>query len=167
MAHFLGTEFGIPYYALDDLFIDYAKITKNTVPMYSLQKREKAIHNILKKDSWVVEGIYIVDEIFSKADVIILVKHNFFRVLIWQWKRLLSDSFEWQRFGIKHNLILSRIIWNQFFRRKDYYNCVGIDYPTMCMFKKVCEKYKNKVIFWCGNEYKDILKDYRLLEYGK
>lgn len=166
MAHFLGTEFGIPYYALDDLFIDYVGITNDLVPMYPLEKRKRAIQKVLAKDSWIIEGIYILDEIFAQADVIILVKHNIFRVLLWQWKRLLSDSFEWQRFGIWHNLILSQIIWNQFFSRKDYYHRVGIDYPTMKMFKKICDKYKDKVLYWKGNEYKRVLNEEKLLKYS-
>lgn len=153
LARMIADEYGLVYFDLDDVFVDYSNITENNVPMYKQTKIFGDLNNAFKKTKWIMEGIYKVDEIFEKADLIILVIQPIWQTLFWQWKRYFTDSVERNRFGFKHNLILSQIIFNQYYNKHDYYCRVGVEYPTVKLFKKILKKYNNKSdIYPCSNQ---------------
>lgn len=147
LAKVLASEFNLSYHILDDIFIDYPKITPEKVPFKKKDYIKKSLQKILKnKKGWIIEGIYCLPKFLKEADIVILVKQPFLRVIIWQWKRLITDYLEKKRFGVRHNLILSQIIFQQYFGRGDFYNRVGIGYPTYNYFKKFILPFKEKVL---------------------
>jgi len=153
LARIIADKYGLVYFDLDDMFVDYTNITEKNVPMYSQSKVLKDLNKAFNEKRWIMEGIYNVDLIFEKADLIILVKQPIWQTIIWQWKRYFTDPVERKRFGFKHNLILSQIIINQYLNKNDYYFRVGVKYPTVSLFKKILKKYGDKSdIYPCSNE---------------
>ncbi len=152
LARMIADRYGLTYVDLDDVFVDYSNIIENKIPLYKNSKIMSDLNKVFKKKNWVMEGIYKVEEIFDKADLIILVIQPIWQTIFWQWKRYFTDPVERVRFGFKHNLILSQIIINQYYNPRDYYRRVGIDYPTVKFFKKIVKKYNSKSdIYPCAN----------------
>ena len=144
LSRAIAKKYGLEYLDLDEVFVDYKHITPDNVPLHSEGEITQGLHRVFRKEGWIMEGIYDVTEIFEKADLIILIIQPIWQTLFWQWKRYYLDSLERKRFGFVHNLILSQIILNQYFSRKDYYHRVGIDYPTVTHFRRIVKKYHQK-----------------------
>ena len=73
LANVLSTQYRITHYDLDNLFWD------NSSDHYGVKtpvdKRDRMLHDILKKESWILEGVYYswLDESFEKADAILIL----------------------------------------------------------------------------------------------
>lgn len=74
LAKELSKKYNIPHYDLDELFWD------NTAEQYGTkmpaEKRDFMLKDILKKDGWIIEGVFYdwLDESFEAADIIILLE---------------------------------------------------------------------------------------------
>ena len=81
----LSHSLKIPYYDLDELYFD-RKAKKNWTKTPE-KARNKAFKKILKKDKWIIEGVYYkwVHNSFSEAEVIIVLNSN---VYIRTWRIL-------------------------------------------------------------------------------
>jgi len=150
----MGERLGIEAVNLDEIYVDYKNITPDNVSFNSESKIKTELEKIFKKESWIIEGIYPIEEGFEKADVIIFICRPFLLTLFWQWKRFFVSKEERTRFGFRQNLALTLIIWHQYFGREERFRCVGYDYPTIQCFNSVLKKYKNKVYLfsWFGEE---------------
>lgn len=105
-----------------DLDLIFWEVSINKGGQISLKFKEKRkyeedIRKFLKEkgENWIVEGVYCVEEIMKKADVIIYLRLPFVVPLFRQWKRYLTDKFQRERYGFKSNLTyLMPDIWKQY-----------------------------------------------------
>ena len=69
-AKMLSNKYNIPHYELDDIFWDHNSNKYDT--KMPIEKRNDLLNDILSKDSWIIEGVYVffVAESFKNADII-------------------------------------------------------------------------------------------------
>lgn len=142
----------LDYYHLDlDLVFWEASIDKGgrvVLKFKDKKKYKKDIKEFLRerKDSWVVEGVYCVEEIMKEADLIIYFKLPFIVPLFRQWKRYFTDRFQRERYGFKSNLVnLMPDIWVQYFTNR---GCDKLDNPLIFSNRKtekVIDRFEGKV----------------------
>ncbi len=68
----------------------------------------KVINDAIKKDNWVIEGIFIFDQVLDQADQIIWMKPKLHTSLSRQWKRYLTDPVQRREHTMKSNFKLSK-----------------------------------------------------------
>ena len=153
LAKRLSNNYGVVHVDLDLVFIDYKKLKKSKKFGYVDEKEyEKRIQSILDmKDGWVAEGVYPVTELFEKADVIMLIKREFYVPLVWQWRRFFSDKRQRQIFGFWNNVCLSKDIIRQYFGS---FNLKYKGNPKIFTLKKyeyILKEYSDKMIVISDN----------------
>ena len=74
IADKLSQKYGIPHYDLDDVFWDNTADTYGT--KMPVEKRTSKLADILKKDDWVIEGVFYdwLADSFSLADRIVILQ---------------------------------------------------------------------------------------------
>lgn len=91
-AKVLSDELSISSFALDDIYL--ASNTSRIGNLSSNDYRNKIRAEILKSESWIVEGRYLswTTKLYSKADVVIVLKPNRLQMIIRLFKRFISQS---------------------------------------------------------------------------
>jgi len=105
----------------------------------------KNIDNILKRKSWVVEGIHIIPPLLDKSDKIIFVDMPWYKAIYRQWKRFFTDKKQRKEHGFVNNLKLTRHILRQYFEEENKSRSGEIQYSRLAKTKRILEKYKDKV----------------------
>ena len=116
IARKLSTLYNINAYDLDDIFWD--RLTNDYGTKAREADRNTALSEILKKESWIIEGVYYrwVSQAFKDADLIIIITASKW---IRHWR--ISKRFIRRKFGIftskKETLsdFLELVKWNQKF----------------------------------------------------
>jgi len=105
------------------------------------------LNEVLKKKNWIVEGPYFEPKILNGANMIIFTPRNLTTALLWQWKRFFTDPVQIKKWGVVNNLLLSKLIFNQYLDKGSYYLFQEVRYPTLKYLNKVLSghKYQNKV----------------------
>ncbi len=91
LAQQISHLYNIPHTDLDYLIFTFNPERKLKIERPRSQYRKDIAVSVKKKD-WVIEGVYFLDDISAKADVIFYVKPSLPRVLYQQWKRRYTDS---------------------------------------------------------------------------
>jgi len=137
LAERLSNKYNIPHYDLDNIYWD------NSSEKYGIkteiEKRDKLLQSILKKDSWIIEGIYYkwLEQSFKNADIIYVLdlpKYIYkFRII----KRFIKRKLKLEA-GKKETLkSLSDLLkWADKFQNEDMKEII-----------KILEKYREKVYF--------------------
>ena len=133
VAKKLAKELEIKHYDLDDFFWTNSDYSQRTNP----NKRNSKLTDTIKKESWIIEGIYYkwTEESFANADVICVLKPN---VLLRDWRiltRYIACKLKLikKRSGSFESLV--RLIkWNHRF-----------DKEHLAAAEKILKKYKSKV----------------------
>jgi len=100
------------------------------------KKYDEDIKKFLKEkgENWIVEGVYCVEEIMKKADVIIYFRLPFYVPLFRQWKRYFTDKFQREHYGFKSNLTyLMPDIWKQYLSNR---GCDDLSNPLVFSNRK-------------------------------
>src|SRR5690554_4777792 len=142
LAKALSKKLKIKCYALDNICFEHLPNKKRRV----LEKDEyiNKLLNIIKKDSWIIEGLQPVEEVFESSDVIIWLKPAVFVSLYRQWKRFLQDSQQRNQYGFTNNVKLSMYILRQYYGKP-----TDESDPKKTWIKsvnKILERYKNKLV---------------------
>lgn len=137
LAHKLSIQYAIPHIELDQLMF-------RVVNKKRIRQKDSKIKNELrkykKKQDWIIEGVYLFDEYFEKADKIIYLKAPLFVLLFRQWRRYFKDKSERKIFGFKNNFTLS--------------------IRTIARFISKKKKMKDDLFDWNMNSYNQYLKKY-------
>lgn len=160
LASILAKVNRISHVNLDKVFIDWEKTSKKKFVFKSKEEVEKKICKVLKKNNWIIEGIYPIDDILKKADIIIFLKTGFFVSIIWQWYRFLNSPMQQEKFGFVNCLALSAIIFQQHYSKSENFLVYGRNYEYYSMrgFEKVLEPFKGKVYQVSTKEDKNLVK---------
>lgn len=132
---------------LDTLFVDYKNSTSKKVSHFELNEVESEIKSLMKKhekNGIVFEGIYIIESLLKKADLVIILNPGLDKCLFRQWRRYLNDKEQRRQYGFINNILLSWIIVNQHKTHKDAYKFGEFNYPSFRSYKKTYSKYRNK-----------------------
>lgn len=165
LARLISQKMLLPYFCLDDLFIDFDSITPTHRDFYSKEVIENNIKEILKHSSWVAEGPYVIKPFFEKCDVIVFTSRSLLTALLWQWKRFFTDPLQIHRWGLGNNLLLSKLIIHQYLDKNHFYKFQGVNYPTLVYFNEQCNKYRPKVFVLNDKvDYHNLYKHFSLLQ---
>lgn len=137
----LAKKYGIPAYALDDLFWD------NSQGSYSTKReeaeRDRMLHEIVTRKNWVIEGVQYawIGESFENADVIICLETPPALCRLRILRRFLKRKIT-RRDGEKESLcsVIRLLKWTKKFYR--------VNFPEI---RKKLEQYDSKVVFLKGN----------------
>ncbi len=139
---------GVPTLDLDLIFLD---VDGGKCRDGVCFKTDEKIKNEVKKflddnDSWIIEGVFAMEEVFQEADLIVMLKPSIIVPLYRQWKRFFTDEFQRKTFGWKTNLFfLTPDIFKQYFsnrgcNKKDDFTVYGVK-KTQKMAKKFSSKF--------------------------
>lgn len=149
IAKKLSSTLKIPCYDLDDIYWDNKAKTYDT--MKDPKLRDKEFSLLLKKDKWIIEGVYghWNKMGFKKADLIIILKQNRFirtRRLFWRYFKTVLNIEDYKR----------RETWKYFWSLVKFsWNYYKIKFPEV--YENI-EPYKNKAITITRFNAEDILK---------
>ncbi len=132
LAKVISKQFDIPHTNLDYVFFDY-KPSKTRDEVSEKEWRSR-INKLIKEDSWVIEGVNPINEVFEIADQIIFLRLNIIETLVSQWKRYLTDEKQRREHGFINNLKLSRYLIKQ---QVEEENLMKSDDPKYFRIKKV------------------------------
>lgn len=130
---------------LDKFFVDFESTTKYNVAHFSETDVLSKIDKVVSGKDWVIEGIYPIESILEKSDSILYLSPGFLLSLIFQWKRYFTDPGQRKNFGFLNNVILSWIIFRQYFSLKKNFLYGDFMYPTQAGYEQVLKKYAFKV----------------------
>ncbi len=144
---------------LDNIFWDL----KNTRPGGQVLRDKNEVDEkltcLLKKDHWVVNGIYLEDRILNDADKIVFLKQNVVRALLWQWKRYFQDTVQREIYGFRNNLNLSKIILRQHLNSAPDFVFDSYRYVTVKKMENYLkENYGSKLIVTEPKNYKYLMR---------
>ncbi len=103
------------------------------------------VKKFMKKRHWVIEGIYPIDEVMQKADIIIVMHRSFPKLLYLQWLRYCTDPIQREEYGFISNLKLSQFIYNLYFNKIGITVYDSIEPLLNKDIEKKLRKYKKKV----------------------
>lgn len=136
LANKLSKEYGIEHYDLDDLQWDNA--AKSYGVKRNADERRAMLQDILKKDQWIIEGVYYkwCKQCFADADEIYLLqvpkRVYTYRII----KRFIKRKLRLEK-GKKESLksLVDLIKWADSYEKND-----------MVEIKKILEPYMDKVV---------------------
>ena len=146
LANALAKKYNIPHFDLDDIQWD------NSADGYGvkmpIEKRAELLNNILKNDSWIIEGVYYawVGKCFEDADKIYVLdvpkRVYTYRII----KRALKRKLGFEK-GKKETLksVYNLLKWTNVFQNKN-----------MVEIKEILNRYSDKTV-WINNS-KDVQK---------
>lgn len=146
LAKALSKNYNIPHFDLDDIQWD------NSADGYGvkmpIEKRAELLNNILKNDSWIIEGVYYawVGKCFEDADKIYVLdvpkRVYTYRII----KRALKRKLGFEK-GKKETLksVYNLLKWTNVFQNKN-----------MVEIKEILNRYSDKTV-WINNS-KDVQK---------
>lgn len=116
LADKLEAKFGWKHFDLDRIFIDIEELIKSRNFRYVPRERYMAgIEKILREEEdWIIEGVYVVGDIFEAADKIVYLERPWWLPVFWQWKRFINDKKQREEFGFWNNVGLSWDIFRQY-----------------------------------------------------
>ena len=146
LAKALSEKYNVPHFDLDDIQWD------NNADGYGvkmpIEKRAELLNNILKNDSWIIEGVYYawVGKCFEDADKIYVLdvpkRVYTYRII----KRALKRKLGFEK-GKKETLksVYNLLKWTNVFQNKN-----------MVEIKEILNRYSDKTV-WINNS-KDVQK---------
>ena len=143
LAASISHIYSLPCLNLDTLVFE--TVHKHQRVRVSSDEYLQTVKKFMYKRQWVIEGIYPIDEVLQKADVVIWMHRSFPKLLYLQWFRYCTDRQQRQEYGFISNVKLSKFIYNL------YFNLIGITVydrqkpMTIQDIKKKLRGYKNKL----------------------
>lgn len=80
LAKVISKHFGIPHTNLDYVFFDH-KVSKSRDEVEEKEWKRR-LNKLIKEDSWVIEGVNPINEVFETADQIIFLRLNIIDTLV-------------------------------------------------------------------------------------
>jgi adenylate kinase family enzyme len=111
LAKVISKHFDIPHTNLDYVFFDH-KVSKSREEVSDEEWRRR-LNKLIKEDSWIIEGVNPINEVFELSDQIIFLRLNIIQTLMSQWKRYLTDEVQRREHGFINNLKLSKYLIKQ------------------------------------------------------
>ncbi len=105
LASIISSTYGIPCLHIDEVmfrFLGHKKRKRIPSRVYIPK-----IHSFIRKNDWIVEGMFPFKSVFQRADYIIWMQPPLWLLLLQQWKRYCVDPQQRQRYGFISNLNLS------------------------------------------------------------
>lgn len=109
LAARLSRQHSWPHLDLDALFVEQAPGSQRRVRR-SLEECETMIEAVMRKESWIIEGIYPVEAAIAQADLVIWLRYHLLVSLYRQWKRFITDGSQRRNHGVIGNLKLSKFV---------------------------------------------------------
>jgi adenylate kinase family enzyme len=146
IAKYIGKKKKIDYISLDNYFLDFKNISKIHVGHHSADEVLEKIGDKLSRKNWILEGIFILEEIMDKCDKIVYVKPKMLTCLKRQWSRYFNESEQRKKFGLVNNVGLSVIIIGQYLSKSEYFMFDKFEYSTVFGIEKKLRLYEGKVV---------------------
>jgi ABC-type phosphate/phosphonate transport system ATPase subunit len=102
LARRLAGILRIPHLDLDNLLMQSLPNGKNVRRFY--EDAELEITEYCKQESWIIEGVYIIDRLYAWSDVTIYLHPSVWRCLYRQWCRLKTDKAQQELYGWFSNI---------------------------------------------------------------
>jgi len=107
---------------------------------------KKNLDRLLKKDSWIIEGVNPLVEVLEKADKIIYLRPSMLNALLSQWKRYFTDQRQRKEYGFLNNVKLTKYILRQFLQEPDPKEYKNPKYSRVRKVDRMVNKYAGKLI---------------------
>jgi len=118
IAKELSRKYNTPYYELDNLVWNRTEVQRRN----PVEVRDALLMDILRQDSWIIEGVHYkwgMDS-FRQADIIVIIKPNKLTTQYRVVRRFIRTRLRVESSNYKqtlHNLYTMLFVWN-----KDYYS---------------------------------------------
>ena len=135
LAEKLSTQYGIPHYDLDELQWDNE--TGDYGTKRDSQKRNELLQQLLKKEDWIIEGVYYAwcRQCFEDADTIFLLN-----VPRYKYRYRIIQRYLRRKIGLEKGKRESLRSLSELLKWADKYQQVNL-----VEIKKILEPYKDKV----------------------
>ncbi len=135
MAEKLSNQYGIPHYDLDELQWDNEAGDYGT--KRDSQKRNELLQQLLKKEDWIIEGVYYAwcRQCFEDADTIFLLN-----VPRYKYRYRIIQRYLRRKIGLEKGKRESLRSLSELLKWADKYQQVNL-----VEIKKILEPYKDKV----------------------
>ena len=144
LAKIISKQFGIPHTNLDYVFFDYKP--SKTRDEVSEKEWRRRINKLVKEDSWVIEGVNPINEVFKIADQIIFLRLNIIQTLMSQWKRYLTDEVQRREWGFIDNLELSKYLIKQHIEEEKISKSNDPKYFRVKKVDRILKSYSDKTL---------------------
>lgn len=144
LAKVISKKLNIPHTNLDYVFYDH-KVSKSRDEVEEKEWRRR-LNELIKKDSWVIEGVNPINEVFEISDQIIFLRLNITHTLISQWKRYLTDEVQRREHGFINNLKLSRYLIKQHVEEENLLKSNDPKYFRIRKIDRILKDYPNKTL---------------------
>lgn len=141
LAKRLSAEYSIPHIELDQIM--FRVVNKKRIRQKD-SKIKNELKKYIKKQDWIIEGVYLFDEFIEKSDKIIYLKAPLLILLSRQWKRYFLDKSERKIFGFKNNFTLSIRTIARFISRKKKLK-KDLFAWNMGTYRQYLQKYQHKI----------------------
>lgn len=142
----ISKHFNIPHTNLDYVFFDH-KVSKSRDEV-SDEEWKRRLNKLIKEDSWVIEGVNPINEVFEIADQIIFLRLNITQTLVSQWKRYLTDEKQRREHGFINNLKLSRYLIKQHMEEENLLKSDDPKYFRIRKVDRILKSYPNKTLIF-------------------
>lgn len=106
LAKIIAQQYIVEFLHLDDFLFDYNPKTKTRIQR-NKNDFTSEIEHVTRRDNWVIEGVYMFDNIISSADIIFCFDTKIYEAIYRQWKRRFTDSNQRKKYSVMSNLKLS------------------------------------------------------------
>ncbi len=144
LAKVISNRFDIPHTNLDYVFFDH-KVSKSRDEVDEKEWKRR-LNKLIKEDSWVIEGVNPINEVFETADQIIFLRLNIIDTLVSQWKRYLTDEKQRREHGFINNLKLSRYLIKQHIEEENLSKSDDPKYFRIRKVDRILKSYSDKSI---------------------
>ncbi len=144
LAKIISKRFGIPHTNQDYVFYDH-KVAKSRDEVEEKEWKRR-LNKLVREDSWVIEGVNPINEVFKLADQIIFLRLNIIQTLISQWKRYLTDEVQRREHGFINNLKLSRYLIKQHTEEENLNKSNDPKYFRIKKVDRILKNYFNKTL---------------------
>lgn len=146
LAKVISKHFDIPHTNLDYIFYDH-KVSKSRDEVEEKEWKRR-LTKLVKEDTWVIEGVNPINEVFKTADQIIFLRLNIIETLIFQWKRYLTDEVQRREHGFINNLKLSRYLIKQHIEVENLSKSNDPKYFRTRKVDRILKSYSNKTLIF-------------------
>lgn len=115
--------------SLDYIFYKHTK--EKTREELSEKEWNLKLQEVLRKKTWIIEGVNLIPDVFEKADLIIYLRKSLANTIFNQWKRYFSDPVQRREHGFVNNLKLSRYLARQHLQKEDLSKVNDVKYSRV------------------------------------
>ncbi len=144
LANVISKHFGISHTNLDYVFFDH-KVSKSRDEV-SDEEWKRRLNKLIREDSWIIEGVNPINEVFEIADQIIFLRLNIVETLVSQWKRYLTDEKQRREHGFINNLKLSRYLIKQHTEEENLLKSNDPKYFRVKKVDRILKSYSDKTL---------------------